>query len=77
MGLLDALKYEKPLCHKNLGIAKLVREHFDEIQDARDKSYSWRQIADTINTRAYIPTKNLRHSITATFFNEKKKRKTD
>ena len=77
MGLLDALKYEKPLCRKNLGIEKLVREHFDEIQDARDKGYSWKQIAYAVNTRIYFPTKFLPKLIANEIRKETKRRETD
>ena len=80
MGLLDALKYEKPKCVKPaqyLGISKLVREHFDEIKDARDKGYSWRQIADAVNSRCYFPTKKLHDNLSSAFNKERKKRETD
>ena len=80
LGLLDALKYEKPKCVKpaqHLGISKLVREHFDEIKDARDKGYSWRQIANAVNSRCYFPTKKLHDNLSSAFNKERKKRETD
>ena len=74
MNFFNELLRQKPKGLRNLGILDFVRSHFDQISAIRQKGYSWKQIADTVQSRLHIPSRNLTLSFRTAFNREKRKR---
>ena len=70
-GLFEGLLKKLPTGRLNLGIAVFVRKHFKQISFVRDKSYSWKQIAEVVQNHLQGQSRNLPRSLSDAFFRER------
>ncbi len=73
MTLLELLSEEKPFHRKRMldGLREIIREHFSEIKQAREKGYSWSQINKSM--RQLWPDECYRSCPAERIFNELRK----
>ena len=73
MTLLELLSEEKPFHRKRMldGLREIIREHFCEIKQAREKGYSWSQIHHSM--RQLCPEACYRSCPAERIFNELRK----
>jgi len=75
LNFFDELLKQKPKgTYRSSHIRAFVRSHFDQLSAIKGKGYSWKQIADTIQARLHIPSRNFKSSLSAAYYLEKRKR---